>query len=112
MADKAATELDALLDGERAAILSGSYDVLNALLPHKEALIERIGTEGRPSQAARLARKVMRNQALLGAAIEGVRSATGQIGAIRGQHDGFQTYDQQGERQQVGGKANVIERKV
>lgn len=111
MSDRAADELEVLLEGERAAILAGSYDVLPSLLPHKERLLEQVGRDG-GRQAARLAREVLRNQTLLGAAIDGMRAATGQVSAIRGQKEGFQTYDKLGGRQQVGGASGVIERKV
>ena len=109
--DGAIAELDQILDGEKQAILDGSYIELPKLMPRKEALMTVLATTTHPRQPA-LAEKVLRNQKLLGLALEGVRAAQGQVAAIKRQENGFQTYNEAGAREQVGGETGIIERKL
>jgi len=101
-----------LLDEERRAILTGDYDALADIALRKRRLLGDHADTSTASVMASIVEKLGRNQELLAHAIDGMRSATGRISAIRQQRDGFQSYGRDGQRSQVGGQTAVIERKV
>ncbi|MGZ2259736.1 flagellar biosynthesis protein FlgN [Roseobacter sp. A03A-229] len=95
--------LDDLLDAERAALLAGDLDEVARLLERKEALIERFATLEDADRAplADLQVKVKRNQALLDQALEGIRSVSRRLAALRRVRSSLETYDEKGERRKI-----------
>jgi len=95
--------LDALLDRERAVVLSGRLDQLSQLVPEKEALLERLACSGlsATSEPGRLMNKAVRNQELLENALKGLRSVANRIATLRQMSRSFDTYDQSGRRARI-----------
>ncbi|SMY08243.1 hypothetical protein [Flavimaricola marinus] len=113
MAEQKPTALLKLLDDERAALLRGDYADLDELAPSKQKLLARLGEQALSERnMQRVAHAVRRNQALLAAAIDGMRAARGRMDGLRQQRSSFSTYDKSGQRQQVDAGRTVIERKV
>lgn len=99
------TALDALLERERAALLSGDLDRLPELLHEKTALIDALAgldAAAEPLPEA-LKEKALRNQALLDGALEGIRHVAGRIAALRRLRQSFETYDETGRRRTIEG---------
>lgn len=95
--------LEDLLDAERAALLVGNLDDVARLHSEKERLIDALkrATHDDRDQLAALSDKVARNQALLDSALEGIRSVTRRLSAIRQVRKSLETYDSFGKRQTV-----------
>lgn len=113
MADPKPTALLRVLDDERAALLRGDYADLDKLAPTKQKLLARLGEQAlSATNMKRVALAIRRNQALLAAAIEGMRAAKGRMEGLRQQRSSFSTYDKTGQRQLVDAQRSVIERKA
>ena len=98
---------------ERAAILAGAWARLDAIAPRKAAcllLIDAGATTRDAGQLAGLAAGLRRNQALLLAAIEGVRDAGLRGAALRRARAGLSTYDRAGARRSAGALPRVERR--
>ncbi len=95
--------LDDLLEAERTALLAGDLDEVARLLERKETLIESFATLDEVDRAplADLQEKVKRNQALLDQALEGIRSVSRRLAALRRVRTSLETYDEKGERQKI-----------
>ncbi|THH35321.1 flagellar biosynthesis protein FlgN [Aliishimia ponticola] len=96
-------QLDALLDVEREALLSGKLEELQNIVTEKEDLIHRLG-EADVDQIGQLSPvndKVVRNQALLEQALKGIRSVAKKLGEIRQARKTFDTYDQRGHKNRI-----------
>ncbi len=99
--------LDRLLESERAALLAGDLETIGTLLDHKEALIDAFNaleperTEGLEG----LQRKVLRNQALLDGALEGIRKVAARMAEMRRVRTTLDTYDQAGRKRTIDGAA-------
>ncbi|PKP85058.1 MAG: flagellar biosynthesis protein FlgN [Alphaproteobacteria bacterium HGW-Alphaproteobacteria-2] len=106
--------VEALLEDERAALLAGRLDRLAPLLAEKERLADLLGKApaGRPDRLARLARLAARNQALIEAALGGLRRAAARAAACRGGVRQLDTYDAQGARQSFAFGRTRLERRV
>lgn len=105
--------VEALLEAERAALLSGQLDLLAPLLVEKERLARLLGRgpAGRPDRLARLTQIAARNQALIEAALGGLRRAAARAAACRGVVGQLHTYDSQGARRCLApGGAKVVRR--
>ncbi|MDQ2090548.1 flagellar biosynthesis protein FlgN [Marimonas arenosa] len=97
--------LDGLLDRERAALLEGDLDLLVGQLDEKKALIDTLnnhGDAGGESLAA-LQRKVLRNQALLDSALDGIRSVARRMSALHRIRRSLDTYDEAGRKTTIEG---------
>lgn len=95
--------LAALLEDERAAILSGTFDEVTRLSTQKESLLEKVGRQSATLPELRgIAASVSRNQTLLASAIDGVRAVSARLGDLRRARDGFETYGPAGDRSRVG----------
>ena len=101
-------DLECLLEDERRVILSGSWDALAPLAARKEAALAALGPVG----PDRLRRALARNQALLLAAIEGVREALQRRAALRTARAGLVTYDARGLRAELPVAPPRVERKA
>jgi len=98
--DAAATALAALLEEERTALQAGALDQLAELGARKAALVDRLAAGAMPpSDATGLAAAAERNQKLLAAAAEGVRTAHRRVCELRTLAAGGGTYDASGQRQ-------------
>ena len=94
------SNLDELLDRERAALLEGDLDGISRSLREKERLIDMLNALP-PSAELRLTsirHKVQRNQVLLDGALEGIRSVAERLSALRRIRDTLETYDQTGQK--------------
>lgn len=95
--------LDDLLDKERAALLDGKLDQIGRMLKRKELLIDVLNESDQPEIAtlADLNTKVVRNQALLASALEGIQSVADRLVAMRRIKNSLDTYDAQGQRKEI-----------
>ncbi|RKF13055.1 flagellar protein FlgN [Roseovarius spongiae] len=92
--------LDQLLEEERRALLVGDLDGIGALLTAKEALIDALNAAGHAGGAeiGALHGKVIRNQALLDGALQGIRRVAGRMAAFRKIRRTLETYDESGRK--------------
>lgn len=97
-----AKRLDDLLDLERGMILSGKITQLAAVTHQKNHLIARQMQAGDAEVLERLRAKAERNQALLVAAAQGLRSASKRIGAITAGNVTLRTYGADGAAHEMG----------
>lgn len=104
-------KLDELLDEERRALLNGDLEAIGVLLKRKELLIDTLNAQGSDSQAGmtHLRGKVLRNQALLDGALQGIRTVAGRLAALRKVRRSLETYDRTGRKSKI---ADIIEHKV
>ena len=95
--------LDVLLDTERQALIDGQFDALADIVSEKETLIEALNEEEFESteEIAPVNVKVVRNQALLEQALDGVRSVARRLGEIRQARKQFDTYDERGHKNRI-----------
>ena len=100
-------QLDALLEAERTALLAGDLDKIGTLLERKEALIDAFNTlePERTDGLEGLQRKVVRNQALLDGALEGIRKVAARMAEMRRVRTSLDTYDQAGRKRTIDGTA-------
>ncbi|AXI48608.1 flagellar biosynthesis protein FlgN [Sulfitobacter sp. SK012] len=92
--------LDALLEAERAALLTGNLEALGEMVDQKEGLIGKLNDampDGSQS-IADLRVKVERNQSLLNGAMDGIRSVAERIAALRKVRSSLDTYDADGRK--------------
>ncbi len=92
--------LDAILDQERVALIKGELTSLEPLLKEKDALISRLNDLGAAEKdsMASVQSKVVRNQALLSSAMEGIRAVAGRMAELRKVRKGLDVYNQSGAR--------------
>lgn len=94
------SELDDLLDKERACLLAGDLSGLSRILREKERIIDTLNSllpESDPGLDA-LKDKALRNQALLDTAVEGIRAVANRVSALRRVRDTLETYDKSGRK--------------
>lgn len=94
------SELDDLLDRERACLLAGDLSGLSRILREKERIIDTLNSllpESDPGLDA-LKDKALRNQALLDTAVEGIRAVANRVSALRRVRDTLETYDKSGRK--------------
>lgn len=103
--------LSDLLEEERRLILAGAWDALDQLAPRKAASLSSL-EGGDPAALAPLARGLARNQALLAAAIDGLREAGRRRSALEAARAGLVTYDAQGSRAELPLAAPRVERRA
>ncbi|MEX1234570.1 MAG: flagellar protein FlgN [Roseovarius sp.] len=103
--------MDALLDEERRALLKGNLEAIGTLLARKEALIDQLNAldpDG-TKRIDQLQGKVMRNQALLDGALQGIRTVAGRLTALRRIRRTLETYDRSGRKSAI---SDVIEHEL
>ena len=104
-------QLDDLLDSERLALLDGDLERISGLLEKKEALIDTLNAlepKARP-ELQELQDKVVRNQALLDGALQGIRKVAARMAAYRKIRRSLETYDETGRKKIISG---TIDHKV
>jgi len=107
--------LDALLERERAALLSGDLESIAHLLEEKEALFDRLNAipQADSPNLNALKGKVQRNQALLDNALKGIRAVAARMSAMRKIRRSLDTYDESGKRTTIEGqKAAKLEKRA
>ena len=104
-------ELADLLREERALILLGAWADLQTLAPHTERCLRSL-EGGQAGQLGALAAGLARNQALLAAAIEGLRDATRRRAALASARRGLVTYNSSGARAELPTTPPRFERKA
>lgn len=92
--------LDRLLEAERAALLIGDLEKLTELLPQKEALIDALNSAVHRNLPIlqSIDGKVKRNQLLLNGALEGIRSVSERLAALRQLRGSLETYGADGKK--------------
>jgi flagellar biosynthesis/type III secretory pathway chaperone len=102
-----------LLEDERQLILAGKIDALPNLANAKSQALSQLGS-GRLSQAqiSRLQTVTARNQSLLAAAAEGIRSAQNRLRAIRNPDPSLKTYTRAGTPQVLSRTASNFEKRA
>ncbi|EYD73887.1 hypothetical protein Rumeso_04484 [Rubellimicrobium mesophilum DSM 19309] len=103
-------DLSHLLEEERALILSGGWAGLRALAPRKERCLRSL--EADPERLGPLAAGLARNQALLRAALDGLRDATRRRAALASARRGLVTYTASGTRAELPTAPPRFERKA
>lgn len=96
--------MDALLEEERAALLSGDLDGLTEMLGRKEAVLEEIALLSTSAPDTRLQdvqKKLVRNQALLDSAMAGIRSVARRLAMVRRVRESLEYYDEDGAKASV-----------
>ncbi len=96
-------QVNRLLDSERKALIEGRIDQLAELAERKQELaadLERL--EGLSQQNLReMRQKARRNERLLQSALEGIRSVTARLEALRQVREGLETYDSSGNKTRI-----------
>ncbi|WP_121061449.1 flagellar export chaperone FlgN [Chachezhania antarctica] len=92
--------LDALLEDERQALVTGDLENLQEYMEQKSAIIDRLNSldDLNAEQLAPVQSKVQRNQALLGGALDGIRAVADRMAEMRRVRQGLETYDRSGQR--------------
>ncbi len=92
--------LEDLLDLERTALVQGDLTDLDRLVPEKENLIGAINDLQvlESDDLIRIQKKVVRNQALLNSAAEGIRTVADRMAELKQVRQEFSTYDASGQR--------------
>ncbi len=91
-----------LLELERAAIISADFDKVDSLASSKQALFDRSLAQAKDKEGLfEIHAALVRNQALLKSAIDGVSAARTRLGALREVRDNLRVYDQSGRMAQV-----------
>lgn len=95
--------LDDLLEKERTALLDGNLDLIGRMSDQKESLIGALNELEKPDIEALsdLNIKVVRNQALLGSALDGIKSVADRLATMRRIKNSLDTYDAQGRRKKI-----------
>lgn len=109
------SQLDDILEEERAALLIGKLDAITEIVEKKEAVIDALADlETRDADTLlRLNGKLQRNQALLDQALEGIRVVAKRLSALRRVRRSLDTYDARGEKQTIDmGKETTMEKRA
>lgn len=113
MPDRIVVELLELLDTERSALHRCAFDLLDHLANKKKHLIESLETSAiNPSDMRKIGKRLSENQALLAAAIAGVKAASDRIAALQKVRSGLDVYDQTGQMAKVSAVRPGMEKKA
>ena len=113
MSDVTIEEIDALLEDERTALLSGDLAALGGIAERKEALVAALAKSRPEGEALRaLRRKAERNAELLEAATKGLRSVTRRVAEIRRANGPLKTYGRDGTQQTLGSGHRSFEKRA
>lgn len=113
MRNSVAQTLFTLLEAERDAIRTGRLEDLTALADQKVALsLELSAMPPNRMMLRRIDRALRRNERLLTAACDGVKSAATRLAALRAVRDGLSLYTAAGDRTTVARRPDALEHKV
>ncbi|MBT8457249.1 MAG: hypothetical protein HKO95_09665 [Rhodobacteraceae bacterium] len=111
--NRAVTRLMTYLAQEREVLQRGKVEALAALVTEKEALLEELSRTPPPAgDLARLRRAAARNQRLMSAAAEGVKSVLTRLKEYERAGGPIQSYSGSGAPRQIGGSPPTLERKA
>ncbi|WP_281968836.1 flagellar protein FlgN [Roseovarius nanhaiticus] len=110
-AEQIRDRMDRLLDQERAALLAGDLEMIGTLMTLKEEVIDALNAIGPEAGNGikSLHGKVMRNQALLDGALQGIRTVAGRLSTLRRIRRSLETYDRSGRKSSI---SDVIDHQV
>lgn len=113
MSDRGVMQLLKLLEDERRAICTASFDVLDTLAEQKTQMFDMVvqGATG-PADLNRINQKLLENQTLLAAAINGVRAARIRLDALQKVRVELNVYDQSGQMSKVKTSQHGMEKKA
>ncbi len=113
MAHDIATKVLSLLDEERAAIRSASFDALPSLTETKSQLFAALEKKGaEKADLAKIQAQLTENQTLLASAIAGENAARGRIAALQNVREGLSVYDQSGQMATVRTRGADLQKKA
>ena len=97
------SQLDSLLEQERAFLLEGDLEGLGGLLPLKEKLVDLLLSDASThrDQITPLEGKLHRNQLLLDGALDGISAVAARLAALRQVRNTLDTYDARGNKKRV-----------
>jgi hypothetical protein len=102
-----------LLQTENNALIAGDHAVLDTLANEKTALFHKISVTSTPAaDLGQIKAELARNQALIGAAIAGLRAAQKRIAALHQVRGGLQVYDHAGQMAPVAMARSAVVRKA
>ena len=109
------SNLDELLDRERAALLEGDLEGISRSLREKERLIDALnGLQLTPEvELAKIREKVKRNQILIDGALDGIRAVADRLSTLRRIRETLETYDQTGQKTVLDGlRSSRVEKRA
>jgi len=103
-----------VMEREAIMIRKADFSALTEATGRREHLLTRLAQAATPSQTALEALRLhgQRNQALMGAALKGVRAARRRIEMLRNVQTSLNTYDKLGKRRDIATSAASVERRV
>ena len=107
--------METLLGAEREALMAGDLARLPELIAAKERLLPTLetgGVTGGATAAERLRRRAEANQALIAAALGGLRMARARIETARAGGPALSTYDAQGRAGENGAPRPSLTRRI
>ena len=108
-------DLDALLEEEREALLTGALHRIEELMQRKSALIDTyvLASADKPDALADLQGRLGRNQVLFDQALAGIRNVAARLGTLRRLRKTLETYDRNGQKSAlVTSEENRLERRA
>lgn len=107
-------EVAGLLEEEREALLSGNLEAVEALLPRKSALAERLDAADPMllEELKTLRSTALRNQELLEEAMKGIQRVANRVTELRRVRTQLDTYDASGNKQVFRTARNSVERRA
>lgn len=105
--------LHALLQQERDALMAATYDDLPAIAAQKESYLRALKAgDFAPHALNTLKARMSENQALVAAALRGIRAAQQRFAALEHVRDGLTTYTSEGALSSVQTARHQIEKKA
>ena len=102
-----------LLERERVLILSGEIEQIVRLLPEKERLLTALNSTDQSQQSLKILQvEADRNQVLLGAVAQGIRTVQKRLSALHASGSELRTYTQAGHAENLANQRTNIERKA
>lgn len=103
--------LEAVLEVERFVLSTGNLGSLKEIIAEKARLIDKLSTEDAGS-LGKLQESARRNQAMLDAALKGIRAAQQRVSAIMQAGHTLNSYDDQGRARRITGDHRNVERRA
>jgi len=102
-----------LLERERVAVLAGNLEGLTRLVAEKSRLMERMARSKQPPlRIEKLRNLAHRNQTLLHAAADGIKSVATQVTGAQTRKTALNTYDASGSRKEIFRTRSMLEKRA
>ncbi len=111
----ALSEIEGLLAETRRAAIGADFARLPELVARTDALVtgfETTGAAPRPGRMAQVRAAALANQALIEAAISGIKAGRQRIEVLRNAHRSLRTYDSMGRQTTHGAGIGTVERRA